>query len=71
MIKFLYPNPSSSNIYLDPYGPYEISIYDLFGKKLISTKGNQINISELNANIYFLEAIDPSGKIFINKLIKK
>lgn len=67
----IYPNPSSSNIYLDPYGPYEISIYDLFGKKLISTKGNQINISELNANIYFLEAIDPSGKIFINKLIKK
>jgi len=50
----VYPNPANNFINLD--GTFDDAvIYNIFGKKIISSTKNQIDISQLSGGIYFIK----------------
>jgi hypothetical protein len=69
----IYPNPANEELTIsgDLTGNENISITDLSGKKvLFSLSDNKINISKLNAGIYFLN-IEKDGQVSQEKFVKK
>ena len=79
----LYPNPAKSNVMVqmtsDTTGQATISIYNVSGmlvKSFAATKGpgafrNSINVSELQAGLYYIEIAIGQKQRMISKLIKK
>lgn len=70
----LYPNPTTGIIKMqheiDQIGDLKIFIYDAFGKKMfIKSVDNQIDLSNFNTGIYFIE-IHRNGTIINQKTIK-
>ena len=74
------PNPAKDWITLTfpdniSPGPVELSIYDLFGQKLLSEKinpGNRItslSVSNLSARIYFIVATDARKQVMRGKFV--
>jgi hypothetical protein len=70
----LYPNPAKNTVTLLSGGSSELfEIYNLQGVKLLSTslsKGNQINIENLNKGTYIYKVNGHQGSVS-GKLIKK
>ena len=69
---FIYPNPTKNILYLEGnLNPVNISIYDLLGKKVISTNNtNRIDVKSLTKGVYFISIIDginSSTKKFIKE----
>ena len=51
----VYPNPGSELIYiLNQHENYPIDIYDMLGKKVLSTKENMINTIDMASGIYLI-----------------
>lgn len=72
----VYPNPSSSIVYLiipENLNPVEYKLFEIKGKELISRKvGNistQINLNDFQGNLFLLKIVTSSG-ISKHKLIK-
>ena len=57
----LFPNPTSSFLTFDSNKNYDIEVYDLSGKKLMSVNGNSINIEHLSSAIYVVKIKDLSN----------
>jgi|SaaInl0LU_22_DNA_1037365.scaffolds.fasta_scaffold21160_1 hypothetical protein len=57
----LFPNPTSSFLTFDSNKNYDIEVYDLSGKKMMSVNGNSINIEHLSSAIYFVKIKDLSN----------
>jgi hypothetical protein len=70
----VYPNPVSTELNIENEGTAQIFILDVSGKvlsdKMIQEKG-RFNVSNLNAGIYFVKIITPSGKVLVSKFIKE
>ena len=63
----VYPNPTSSNIYIDGLREgQEARLFDTEGKMILSTKESNINMSGLSSGVYLLQI----GKQLI-KITKK
>ncbi len=74
----IYPNPASSSLTVDigkAMLPAQVTIFDLSGKKLLSTTINSavanINISELQSGLYILETVDSINNLASLKLAVK
>ena len=69
----IYPNPSKNLIYIDSDNSNFIaSIFNLNGKLLIKKSiKTQIDISNLNKGVYFIELINESNKSFHKLIVKK
>ena len=55
----IYPNPTSSYIYINYNGELEVIIFDLLGKEI--NRGlfkDKIDVSYLKKGIYFLKILD-------------
>jgi hypothetical protein len=58
----IYPNPSSGKFFVNGFSDNtEIKIYDLYGKCLYCTKGQEVDLSEQAKGIYFLEGKNKEG----------
>lgn len=71
----IYPNPASNelNIKFADNKEYAVEIFDMTGRKVISTKaGNssKINVANLSSGVYVIR-IDHNGKVETMKFIKK
>lgn len=69
----IFPNPTDDLISIKMEGQFEASLFDAFGRKLISRKGTEkieIDLSRLSANVYFLEIENQEGGQMIQKVIK-
>ncbi len=62
--KLIYPNPVSSEIFININGRKEI--YDLIGNKIIEGDNNKFDLSLLNTGIYILKINNQKIKIFKN-----
>ena len=66
----LYPNPTSSKILIgDEFN--KVRLYDLYGRELLKSKSNQLDLSNLPNNVYMIKLEDNQGKIIVTgKVIK-
>lgn len=68
----IYPNPTSNNVFIqaETQKDIDLSIYDLTGKKLLSTKGKQVDFSNLTQGIYILKGKSEDGE-FTKRIVKQ
>ena len=67
----IYPNPTTGMISLEMIDFYELTIYDLSGKKIMQSYMPSLNINQLKVGTYLLEASDKSGRKVKAKILKK
>jgi hypothetical protein len=66
----LYPNPTSSNIFVG--GEFnKVRLYDLFGRELLKSTSNQLDLSNLPNNVYMIKLEDNQGKIIATAKVVK
>jgi len=66
----IYPNPT--NDLLNIVGiEGETVIYDIYGKIIKSSNLNSLNLSDLDAGIYFLKISDKNGNVYSFKVVKE
>ena len=67
----LYPNPTSSKIYIvNEFGI--VRLYDLFGRELLQSTSNELDISNLPNNVYLITLEDNNSKVILTgKIVKK
>ena len=54
----IYPNPTTSIVTLQGDNEYDIEVYTLQGKKVMSLTGNTIDMSHLSSATYIVKALD-------------
>jgi hypothetical protein len=67
----VYPNPSSSIVYIDYIEDLEITLFNILGQQILKTNSKTIDISSLNEGTYLLVAKDSNNTITNFKIIKK
>ena len=68
---FIYPNPTSSSIYISMDFEFAM-IYDLNGNEIIKSTSKTIDLSELPSSIYLLILYDNSNKVLgTSKVVKQ
>lgn len=68
----LYPNPVNDVLNIDIKDEISsVEIYALQGQKVLSSKENKINVSELPSGIYLVRVVDVNNNIATKKIIKK
>ena len=71
----IYPNPTNGNIHIAVDVPVtEVAIYDMFGKLVdrqsVSTGDNMINMSQVNAGVYFLRIFNGNSIVGTAKVVR-
>ena len=64
----VYPNPAHDNIRIDVgannYSPVQrVDVYDITGQKVISSTETEINVSELESGMYFVNILTEKGPV--------
>jgi hypothetical protein len=70
-INLFYPNPATDQINFNVNDVEHAVLYELSGKKIMSTKKANMDISRLDKGIYLLKIQEKSGQIFSSKIIKE
>ena len=66
-----YPNPTSSTVTINGNKAFDIKVYDMTGRKIMTHTGNTIDISNLSPATYIIKAVDNSNnEEFTYKVIK-
>ncbi len=64
----VYPNPATNVVHIETKGITEITLCDLLGNKILTTNENEIDVSNINNGVYFIE-VKTKGSISIQKII--
>ena len=70
----VYPNPANNYIVVDGDDIQEVEIYDMMGRKVISSEmqsSSVIEIDNLSSGIYMIRSIDVNNNVSTKKFIKK
>lgn len=65
----IYPNPTSSSIYVAGLDINEIEIFNIAGKSLIKTNLQNVNLSSLPKGVYMIKINSENGSV-MKKLVK-
>jgi len=60
----VYPNPSHNNISISGANGQDYSIQDAFGKIVLTSNQEHLDISNLNSGVYFIQTNDSTFKFF-------
>lgn len=68
----VYPNPTNSNLKIDDskFSLKSVELYNVLGKKVLSTTQNQLNVEHLVNGIYMLKIETVDGGFSTKKIIK-
>lgn len=69
-----YPNPTNNTITLNgANGMLNIEVFGITGQMVLTTTTNQgqINLSDLNAGIYYVKATNKNQQVFLTKVVKQ
>jgi len=61
----IFPNPAKDFIYIESNEALEVKLYDLLGNEILTTKENEINISNLSEGIYFIHVNNYTQKVIV------
>jgi len=66
-----YPNPTSSTVTINGNKAFDIKVYDMTGRKIMTHTGNTIDMSNLSPATYIIKIVDNSNnEEFTYKVIK-
>jgi len=51
----IYPNPAENNFTIDANNVVDVKLFDVLGKQIFATKENQIDVSNFNDGVYFIQ----------------
>ena len=51
----IYPNPANNKITIDANDVVDVKLFDVLGNEITSTKQNQIDVSNFNDGVYFIQ----------------
>ena len=57
----IYPNPANNLITIDANDVVEVKLFDVVGKQITSTQQNQIDVSNFNNGVYFIQVQTKQG----------
>jgi len=63
-----YPNPVNSKITIDANDVIDIKLFDVLGKQITSTKEKEIDVSNFNDGVYFIQ-VQTKENISTQKII--
>jgi hypothetical protein len=67
----IYPNPTTSILTIKGSAEYNIKVYDIAGRKVMTHTGNTIDMSNLSPATYIIKAIDNlNNEEFTYRVIK-
>jgi len=67
---FLHPNPTTGILTIE--GAAETAaVYDIYGRLVLTTNTNILDISQATRGIYFVRVLDEQGKMFVAKVLKE
>ncbi|MEO9570431.1 MAG: T9SS type A sorting domain-containing protein [Polaribacter sp.] len=68
----IYPNPTSSILNIDDssFSIKSVEVYNLLGKKIITTTLNEVNIENITNGIYMLRVQDINGNFATKRFVK-
>lgn len=67
----VYPNPSSDKVQIQGNNIKQITLIDIQGKTILSSKEKSINVSGFKSGVYFLKIENHQHKMFYQRLVKK
>lgn len=68
----IYPNPTTSIVTIEGSKEYNIKVYDMTGRKIMTHRGTTIDMSNLSPATYIIKAVDRSNnEELIYRVIKK
>ena len=66
----IYPNPSSGLIHIKGLEG-NVFLYDSYGREVLRSRTNNLNIQKLPKGVYFIRIFGESGKVFSQKVLKE
>ena len=51
----IYPNPANNKITIDANDILDVKLFDVLGKQITATKTNDVDVSNLNEGVYFIQ----------------
>ncbi|HIN38686.1 MAG TPA: T9SS type A sorting domain-containing protein, partial [Flavobacteriales bacterium] len=66
----LYPNPTTGILTIEGVQG-TVSIYDIYGRLVLSAKANTVDISNADMGIYFIRVLDEQGNVYVGKVLKE
>ena len=69
----IYPNPATSVLHIDNsnFTIKNVEVYNVLGKKIITSNKNQLNIENLVNGVYLLKVQDDKGNMATKRFVKK
>ena len=65
----LHPNPTTGTLTIE--GAEGIAtVYDMYGRLVVTTSSNTLNISQAAMGIYFVRVLDEQGRVYSQKVVK-
>ncbi len=65
----IYPNPTTGILTIEGVEGIA-SVYDIYGRLVLTTKTNTLDISQAARGIYFVRVLDEEGKVYSQKVVK-
>ena len=66
----IYPNPTTGVVTIT--GAEGISrIYDIYGRLVLTTESNELDLSTFADGIYFVHLIDNKGNLYVGRVLKE
>jgi hypothetical protein len=66
----LFPNPTTGNLTIEG-AEGMVTVYDIYGRLVLVTNTNTLDISNAADGIYFVRVLDEQGKVYVGKVVKE
>jgi len=64
----IYPNPANNKITIDAVDVVDVKLFDVLGKEITSTKENNVDVSNFNDGVYFIQ-VQTKQNIYSQKIV--
>ncbi|HHZ65245.1 MAG TPA: T9SS type A sorting domain-containing protein [Flavobacteriales bacterium] len=66
----IHPNPTTGILTIEGVEG-SVSVYDIYGRMVLTTNSNTLDISQAATGIYFVRIVDEQGRVYSQKVIKQ